>query len=456
MTTSFRLKILNFPLVRLFFVRRETVETVLSGRHLFINAGFKPGVNERKQVYRIKTALRRTFPVVVLTVLLFTGCQKERQPEGSAGDSSLIKTAYAQTGEQSGGNDEVAASRQNAITRAVARVSPGVVGITVIQVQRFVRVNPFFDDPLWRNLFPELYRDRVQERKVESLGSGFIISPDGYIVTNDHVVGNATEILITTTSGDQYEAELVGSDPLTDIALLKIKGKNFPYIEMGNSADLLVGEWVIALGNPFGLFALNDKPTVTVGVVSAIDRDWGRTDDGRLYMDMIQTDAAINHGNSGGPLVNALGQVIGMNTFIFTGSQYQQGFIGIGFAIPIDKIKDIVAELKAHGSINRNFWVGILDVQTLTPRIANLLGVAVNKGAIITRIDSRGPAYKAGLREEDVIVAIGNTEVSSREDYIQVFGEMDLRVGDRVRILFYRGSQKMTADITLESAPERR
>ncbi len=405
----------------------------------------------------IKSNLIRLILPILIVGGLIGGCQKGSQPESSSGDSSLITTAYAQPQEeQSSGNDVVAASRQNAITRAVARVSPAVVGITVIQVQRFVRVNPFFDDPLWRNLFPELYRDRVQERKVESLGSGFLISPEGYIVTNEHVVGNATEILITTTSGKQYRAEMVGSDPLTDIALLKVEGKEYPYIEMGNSNDLLVGEWVIALGNPFGLFALNDKPTVTVGVVSAVDRDWGRTDDGRLYMDMIQTDAAINHGNSGGPLVNALGQVIGMNTFIFTGSQYQQGSIGIGFAIPIDKIKDVIAELKAHGSINRDFWVGILDVQTLTPRIAKLLGMNIPEGAIITRIDPRGPAYKAGLREEDVIVAIGNTEVKSREDYIQVFGEMDLRVGDRVRVIFYRGLQKMTTDIILESAPGRR
>ena len=383
---------------------------------------------------------------------LLSSCQGNSQQGEVSGDSSLIiNSVHARTLDES--NATIHTSRENAITRAVAKVSQAVVGITVVQVQRFVRRNPF-DDPLWRSLFPELYRDRVYERKIESLGSGFLISPDGYIVTNEHVVENATEIVVTMTNGHRYNAELVGEDPLTDIALLKIDGdEDFPFIEFGSSTDLLVGEWVIALGNPFGLFALNDKPTVTVGVVSATDRDWGRTEDGRLYMDMIQTDAAINHGNSGGPLVNALGQVIGMNTFIYTGSQYQQGFVGIGFAIPIDKVKEIIAELKENGSINRNFWVGILDVQTLNPIIVSVLKLKVDKGVIITHIDPHSPAYRAGLREEDVITAINGKPIRTREDYIQTIREMDLKVGDMLTFTVYRNEKKYSVDITLEPAP---
>ncbi|RMG66127.1 MAG: 2-alkenal reductase, partial [Calditrichaeota bacterium] len=225
-------------------------------------------------------------------------------------------------------NDALSGSRQNAITRAVARVSPAVVGITVLQVRRYVQRSPFGDDPLFQFLFPEL-RDRVIEQPVESLGSGFLITADGYLLTNEHVVENAEKVVVTMTDGSKHNATVVGTDRVTDIALLKIEGNDFPYIPMGNSDEILVGEWVIALGNPFGLFNINDKPTVTVGVVSSVDVDWGRdSQSGRLYLDMIQTDAAINRGNSGGPLVNALGEVIGMNTFIFTGSPYEQGWAG--------------------------------------------------------------------------------------------------------------------------------
>lgn len=347
-------------------------------------------------------------------------------------------------------------SRQNAITQAVARVSPAIVGINVTQVKRIVQKSPFsIDDPVWRAIFPELFRDRVYEQKIKALGSGFIIGQDGYLVTNEHVVENATEILITMTNGEHHKAEIIGVDRLTDIALLKIEGENLPYLEMGDSDKLIVGEWVIALGNPFGLFELNDQPTVTVGVISAVDRDWGQTETRRLYMDMIQTDAAINHGNSGGPLVNSLGQVIGMNTFIYTGSRYQDGFVGIGFAIPINRIKQIVEELHNKGSIERDYWLGILDGQDLNPYIVRALDLSIDRGMIITQIERNSPAARAGLQEEDVIVAVNDQTISSKEEFIDAISRMDLRVGDTITFSVVRKNKELNINVKLESQPDK-
>ena len=216
-------------------------------------------------------------------------------------------------------NDEITNSRRNIITETVKKVSPAIVGINVTQV---VQVDPFGsmfnNDPFFRQFFG----NQQYSQKVKSLGSGYIISSDGYIVTNDHVAGNASEITVTMTDGEQVPAKLVGSDQSSDICLLKINKTNLPYVTFGNSDDVIIGEWVIALGNPFGLFEVNDKPTVTVGVVSSTGLNLGSIDN-RYYLNMIQTDAAINGGNSGGPLVNSLGEIIGMNTIIYTAGGVQ-------------------------------------------------------------------------------------------------------------------------------------
>ena len=373
---------------------------------------------------------------------------------GDGEEGPALNTAYAQPPRQTL-NDSVTGSRQNAITRAVQAVSPAVVGINVTQTQR-VRRRPF-NDPFWEHFFPELYRERYFDRKVESLGSGFLISPDGYLVTNEHVVSNASEIIVTMTDGRRFEAKAVGSDHFTDIALLKIDSDApLPFIPFGRTTDLMVGEWVIALGNPFGLFELNDQPTVTVGVVSATDRDWGRTAEGRLYLDMIQTDAAINRGNSGGPLVNSAGEVIGMNAFIFTGSQGQGGFIGIGFAIPIEKIDEVVSELRERGEVNREYWLGIFNVRSLNARIIAALGLSVREGVIVTQLDPDGPAYRAGMREYDVVTAVEGIAVNNRETFVETLRNMDLRVGTQLRFRVVREDKTLDLTITLEPMPDMR
>lgn len=392
---------------------------------------------------------------MLLLLLILTACSS-REDAGTGtsarNDTGLIGTAYAQTESHPRGADteDLYLSRQNAITRAVSRVSPAVVGINVTQVKTFARQTPL------SMLFPELYRERSYFQKIQSLGSGFIISQDGYVITNEHVVEDAVEIVVTLPDGRHLDAKIVGADRDTDIALLKLEGDDYPYIEFGHSDDLIVGEWVIALGNPFGLVELNNQPTVTVGVISAIDRDWGRTSRGALYLDMIQTDAAINHGNSGGPLVNTLGQAIGMNTFIFTGSQYEEGSVGIGFAIPIDRIRQVVDELKTKGQINRNFWLGIDQAIDLNRRIIRALDLKVEKGALITDIEPGSPARRSGLQEYDVVVAINGIPVDSRQKFIETIRNQDLKVGTVLTFTVNRQGRELNIDVKLEPNPRRR
>ena len=210
------------------------------------------------------------------------------------------------------------------------------------------------------------------------------------------------------------------------------------------------------MGNPFGLFALNAEPTVTVGVISAVDRDWGRTPEGALYMDMIQTDASINHGNSGGPLVNAVCHVIGMNTFIYTGSQYESGSVGIGFAIPINRIHDVVDEIRQKGKINRDYWLGIDQVIDLNRRIIRALDLKVDKGALITAIEPFSPAERAGLREYDVIIALNGKSVTNTDELLQIYRNLDLKVGTTLTFTISRNGQKKDITVTLEQNPRRR
>lgn len=339
---------------------------------------------------------------------------------------------------------ELRSSRQTAITRAIEQVSPAVAGISVTAIQEYVS-SPFFNDPLWNLLFPE----QIQRRRVHSLGSGVVISSDGYLVTNAHVVEGAEEINVTLMGGKSYKAKLIGIDNIADIALLKIDGKSFPFAKMGSSDDIIIGEWVVALGNPFGLFNVNYKPTATVGIISGSHLDFGRQQDGRVYQDMIQTDAAINTGNSGGPLVNGNGEVIGINTFIFTGSQYSEGSIGIGFAIPVDRVKTIVAELQKYGKVDRSFKTG-LSVQNIDPFLARYLNLPATYGVIVTQIEKKSAGEKAGIKVGDVIIEVNGKKVTKDEDIIAVIQEKFLKSGDRIELTILRGNREIKVQLVLD------
>ena len=337
--------------------------------------------------------------------------------------------------------DEISSSRQNAITRTVARVSPAVVGINVIEVQEYRDPwsSMFGDDPFFRQFFG----DRTYTQQVQGLGSGFIISADGYVLTNDHVAGRAKEITVTMTNGEKYKARRVGTDLVSDIALLKIEAENLPYIRLGNSDDVITGEWVIAFGNPFGLFDINDKPTVTVGVVSATKMNL-RAQQGRVYRGMIQTDASINSGNSGGPLVNSLGEVVGVNAVIFTPNQ---GSIGLGFAIPINRVKTIVAELKRNGKIDREYWTG-LEIQTVDRRVAQYFGLDKVEGVIVSDVKRSSPAERAGFKVGDIIQEINGEKIVDDAAMIAIVDEA--RVGDTLRIKILRERKSVDLKLKLE------
>ena len=305
-------------------------------------------------------------------------------------------------------------------------VRPGVVNIRTVKTMNG-------GGPVFRHFFGNPHRDRQpfgrnpqREFKQRSLGSGFIMDSDGYIITNHHVIENADEITISLTDGREFSARVIGSDPNTDLALVKIDdGKDLAPLEMGNSDQLEVGSWVVAIGSPFGL-----EQTVTAGIVSAK----GRVIGAGPYDDFIQTDASINPGNSGGPLLNLAGEVVGINTAIVARGQ------GIGFAIPIDMARNIVAQLKENGSVTRG-WLGV-GIQNLTPELAEYYGVDSKEGVLVTQVFEGDPADKAGVRPRDVIVGLDGEKVtSSRELTAKV---ASLPVGEELEVTVIRDGKKKT------------
>jgi len=337
-------------------------------------------------------------------------------------------------------------SRRTAIVTAAQRVSPAVVTVSVIST-RVMRVDPFggaFRDEFFDRFFPQQeYRQRVP-----SMGSGFIVDPAGLVITNEHVVHEAEDIKVTLNDGRQIGAKVIGSTPIYDLAVLQLDGKGFPSAPLGDSDRILVGEWAIAIGSPFGYLLNDTQPTVTAGVVSATHRDVksdASTSTG-VYKDMIQTDAAINPGNSGGPLVNADGEVIGINAFIFTPSG---GSIGLGFAIPINLAKRILGEIRQYGRV-RQAYPG-MTVQEVTPALARRLGYADDGGLVVTRIDDTGPAGKAGVKVGDRIRKVDGRQVDTVDDAQKsIYGKT---VGDRLKLTLDRTGKAVDVTLTLVEAP---
>jgi len=354
--------------------------------------------------------------------------------------SSLLFAISFLTGQW--GVDE---SRHTAITRAIESVEPAVASISVVQLRDVYNSFSRGRDPFFDFFFPE----RSRKKEVRSSGSGVVISPDGYVMTNFHVIENATEVMVTLPGGEEYEAEIIGTDFITDLALLKLRGRDFPYATLGDSDDLIIGEWAIALGNPFGLFDISKQPTATAGIISAMDMDFG-FQSGKIYKDMIQTDAAINRGNSGGPLVNSLGEVIGINTFIYTASQFAEGSIGIGFAIPINLAKDIAEELKVSGKVDRSFSTG-LSVERLTEEVAEYLDVPIRQGVIVVEVEKSSNAQKAGVEIGDIITDVNGQKIRSSREILKIIKESDLRSGNKIKLKIYRDGKTLTKYLILAS-----
>src|SRR6058998_3939250 len=315
----------------------------------------------------------------------------------------------------------------------VKAVLPAVVNISstkVIRTSEFPQDNPFGD------LFPG-FRMPDRPMRQQGEGSGVIVSPDGYIVTNNHVVDGATELTVSLSDKREMKARVIGKDAKTDVALVKVDAKDLPHVRLGSSADVEVGDIALAIGNPFGL-----GQTVTMGIVSAVGRGGLGIED---YEDFIQTDAAINPGNSGGALINTQGEVIGINTAILSGSGGNQG---VGFAVPVDMVRQVMTQLKEKGAVTRA-RLGVF-FQELTPKLASALGVKASKGAVVTEIVPDGLASKSGLRKDDVIVALNGKEVDGRSLRLAV-GSM--APGTTIDLKVLRDNAERKVSITLDTMP---
>jgi serine protease Do len=334
-----------------------------------------------------------------------------------------------------------AASAPDSFADLAEKVSPAVVNVSSTHVTAEQGVPLPFNFPPgspFEEFFKQFQGPQGQmpqrERKVTSLGSGFIIDASGYIVTNNHVIAEARDIEVTLTDGSEYPAKLSGTDPKTDLALLKVESEEaLPYVSFGDSDKVRIGDWVMAVGNPFGLGG-----SVTAGIVSARGRDIHEGP----YDDFLQIDAAINQGNSGGPTFATDGSVIGINTAIFSPSG---GSVGIGFAIPSSLAKPIIAELKEQGHIDRG-WLGV-SIQELTPDLTQGMGLNSGEGALVAAVQDGSPAEKAGLRPGDVVVGFGEHDITSPRDLSRVVAEA--ASGATVPVRIWRDGSQRTIDVRI-------
>ncbi len=346
------------------------------------------------------------------------------------GDTLPSAQATQVTEEQTAG---ISTQRRTSITAAVARVSPSVVTVQTEMVEAVPA-----------DFYEQFFGGRSGRRSSAGLGSGFIVRNDGVIVTNAHVVSGATKISVALRDGTTYAAKLLGADETNDLAVIKIDAKNLPVAPLGSSSNLLIGEWAIAIGSPYGFLLANTEPSVTAGVVSGTGRNLAAESGGAgVYVDMIQTDASINPGNSGGPLVNALGEVIGVSSSIYSPSG---GSVGLGFAIPINRARRVTEDLLAHGQIRRP-WIG-LKLGVTKPGTSG----APSKGAVITSIVPGSPAAKAGIQANDILVRSRDRAIHN--PYEWEAERLELRVGEDVPLIIKRGDREMKVSVKVADLPD--
>ena len=357
-----------------------------------------------------------------LLAAALSGCDNGSLPAAQASQGAVERSS------------EVSVARRTAITSAVERVSPAVV---TVQTEIVERVPADF--------YEQFFGGRSGRRSAAGLGSGFIVSPDGVIVTNAHVINGATRISVALRDGTSYPARLLGADEPNDLAVIKIDARNLPVAPLGNSSNLLVGEWAIAIGSPYGFLLANSEPSVTAGVVSGTGRNLTAESGGAgVYVDMIQTDASINQGNSGGPLVNALGEVIGVNSSIFSPSG---GSIGLGFAIPINRARRVTEDLLAHGVVRRP-WVGF----KLRDGAPVVQGSSPTRGAVVSTVVPGSPAARAGIRAGDILVQSRDRVL--RNPYDWEAERLELRVGEDVPLTLRRDGGEVRTTVRVADLPE--
>lgn len=369
------------------------------------------------------TALRAR-PLLLLAAALATAaCDRE----GPA-------TTGAQTVARDEAARQITGTRRTAIAEAVLKVAPAVVTVQTEVVER-VQGDPFayfFGGP--------------RERASAGIGSGFVIRPNGVIVTNAHVVAGATRVVVALRDGTTYPAKIVGIDEANDLAVLDVEASDLPVATLGSSRDLLIGEWAIAIGNPYGFLLGNTEPSVTAGVISGTGRNLvGQGEGAGVYVDMIQTDASINPGNSGGPLVNAVGEVIGVNSSIYSPSG---GSIGLGFAIPVDRARRVVEDLLEHGRVRRP-WIGI---KPRTPQRGDVSRELLSGGVTVEQVVPGSPAARAGIAPGDVLLR--SRERVLRNAYDWEAELLELRVGEEAPLTVRTGNRERRVTVRVADLPE--
>ena len=380
--------------------------------NLFVNKQFVP---ERKMFF---------FAMLLAAVIIFSGSFYPPNSMAAKSDAGFLPP--------------------DSFSNLAESASPAVVNIRTVKtikgggrVFRHFQKGPFGDDDPMKDFFDRFFdEDQKRDFKQRSLGSGFIIDKDGYIVTNNHVIDNADKIVVILNDEKEFEAQIVGRDKNTDLALIKIESnRNLPVLQFGDSDALKVGQWVVAIGNPFGL-----EQTVTAGIVSAK----GRVIGSGPYDDFIQTDASINPGNSGGPLLNMKGEVVGINTAIVAGGQ------GIGFAIPVNLAKNIIVQLKSTGEVTRG-WLGV-GIQDISEEVAEYYGIKEKKGVLVTEVFPGDPADLAGIKPKDIILSVNGKAVDNARQLTGMIA--DIRVGDKIQIKINRSGKTQNIDVKIAKREE--
>ncbi len=349
---------------------------------------------------------------------------------------SLCRSAYGAEFRAKQTQEAVTASRQTAIVTAIAHASPAVVNISAIRtVERRTSLNEWW---FWDDVF------YPRRRSLREVGSGIIIDENGHILTNHHVIKDADSITVTISDEREFAAQVIGFDYLSDLALLKVDtGTVLPEIQWGDSDRLLIGEWVVAIGNPFNLSIGNAQPTVTIGIVSATERALSIED--LYHEDLIQTDASVNPGNSGGALVNIHGQLIGINTFIKSTSGGSQG---IGFAVPANKARKVVRQILEYGTVVPP-RLGIKEIQSVTEDLAEKLSIPHNTGVLVSEVEKQGPAADAGIKRGDVIIGISGHRIRSEDDFKAITRLLPLHQPIACELI--RRGKKRKTDLTLKT-----
>ena len=390
------------------------------------------------------TAQTRRLPLwpifLIVAALIFGGFVRAgilHLPGFHASTSSHIALRIASDNSPAG-----LAGFKNGFSSVIDPALPAVVNISSTKVVKQQGVqNPFFNDPFFRQFFGNQFgqQQQPQTERESSLGSGVIVTPDGYIVTNNHVISGASDIEVFTQNRKKYKAQLIGTDPRTDIAVLKIDATGLPTVAFGDSSKLKVGDLVFAIGDPFGI-----GETATMGIVSATGRAVGGIEH---YENFIQTDAAINPGNSGGALIDLRGNLVGINTAIISGGG---GNEGIGFAIPTDMARDVIEQLAAHGKVVRGY-MGV-HIQAVDPDMAKAFGLSQGGGALVGDVTPGGPADKAGLKRGDIVLALNGDSVSGPDDLSLRIAEM--APGSVAHLTVYRDGHQQQINVTLGTFPE--